>query len=527
MAVPISVLMSGIFAWTLPAAIGYGLSDLDAILFWTKIEFIGIALTPVAYLFVALRYGGYERWFSPQAYGILGLIPASTLAVVWTNSYHNLYWESLELGTTAGVSVMVATHGPWYWVTLLYSYLVVAGALIILGHQAFRSNPLHRTQSILMFLAGLVPLAINVATVFEVVPYSELDLTAPALAISGLLFALLLFRYDFLDLSPVAYRNVSDLFGDGVLVFDDQETLVEYNDAAAGVLEYSLECGMAAPTIFDAPIDHLDGTVLRRGGKHTRYYSIRREPIHDNWGRTAGHLVVLRDVTDLKAHEQRLDVSSRILRHNLRNELNIILGGLYGLESSTPDDSSDFQMIDAAANRLLKLSERARYIQSSTEWLEASYSPTDVREAASLVVADLQTQYPDATIAIDAEKTASILAPTPKALQIVLETLVENAIVHDESSAPTVSIGVSVDADSNHVKISVGDSGPGIPDGELEVLEEGRETPLQHGSGLGLWLVHWFVSMLDGTIEFEDRNPRGTRVEMRFPVVDSDELATC
>jgi len=42
------------------------------------------------------------------------------------------------------------------------------------------------------------------------------------------------------------------------------------------------------------------------------------------------------------------------------------------------------------------------------------------------------------------------------------------------------------------------------------VLTEGEETDLEHSSGLGLWLVYWFVEQSDGRLSFAENDPRGT-----------------
>ena len=64
--------------------------------------------------------------------------------------------------------------------------------------------------------------------------------------------------------------------------------------------------------------------------------------------------------------------------------------------------------------------------------------------------------------------------------------------------------------------MAVADNGPGIPESERRVFTEGTETPLSHGSGLGLWLTEWIVTRSNGHLCFEENDPRGTVVRVRL-----------
>ncbi|WP_167837403.1 PAS domain S-box protein [Halosimplex halophilum] len=91
----------------------------------------------------------------------------------------------------------------------------------------------------------------------------------------------------------------------------------------------------------------------------------------------------------------------------------------------------------------------------------------------------------------------------------------EDATAH-AGAAPTVSVTGTVDERS--VTLSVVDDGPGIPDAELAALERGAETALDHGSGVGLWLVEWVVAKSGGDLSFETDD--GTRATVRFDRAD-------
>jgi signal transduction histidine kinase len=74
---------------------------------------------------------------------------------------------------------------------------------------------------------------------------------------------------------------------------------------------------------------------------------------------------------------------------------------------------------------------------------------------------------------------------------------------------------VSAANGDDRVTVRVEDDGPGIPDDELGVVTEGEETPLKHGSGLGLWIVQWGCRWLGPDPEFEVTE-KGTTVRFRL-----------
>jgi len=93
--------------------------------------------------------------------------------------------------------------------------------------------------------------------------------------------------------------------------------------------------------------------------------------------------------------------------------------------------------------------------------------------------------------------------------------LVENGLEHGvkaDPSAEQVRIN-TYEADGKTV-IEVEDDGPGIPEDELAVLDRHGESALEHGSGVGLWLVDRIVEYSEATIEFETRPGTTARIHL-------------
>jgi signal transduction histidine kinase len=141
----------------------------------------------------------------------------------------------------------------------------------------------------------------------------------------------------------------------------------------------------------------------------------------------------------------------------------------------------------------------------------------DIVAETADVVAGATTEFPEATVSLSGPESLYVRA-VPE-IRVAVRNLVENACIHNDG---TPSVEVRIESDADEALLSVVDDGPGIPDGEISVLESGEETTLEHGSGLGLWVTKWLVDRSDGSIEFQTDDPRGTVVSLRLPLSDTD-----
>jgi len=224
-------------------------------------------------------------------------------------------------------------------------------------------------------------------------------------------------------------------------------------------------------------------------------------------------LVTIRDNSEREQYRSQLELLARVLRHNLRNDMTVIQGTL-DFARNTIEDPELTERIDTAIGKcreLTKTSDQTRKLNEIIETAQAGRTtPTDIVPLIEAVVADYRSEYPNATITTDCPDTAWVEAG--ERVQWALDNLVENAIVHAESD-PEVQITVADETTaedgqpSDWVTVTVADKGPGIPAGEVAVLDdETNRTTTTHGSGLGLWIVKQIADAYNGQLAIE-RNP--------------------
>jgi signal transduction histidine kinase len=148
------------------------------------------------------------------------------------------------------------------------------------------------------------------------------------------------------------------------------------------------------------------------------------------------------------------------------------------------------------------------------------------------VVADISERYPDQEIETTAPDPITVLTDGA-AVEIALREALENAVEHgtgedtraaqedNPGDGPSqVRVTATPAPTGDGVEIGIEDTGSGIPSHELAVVDQGTETSLTHGSGIGLWLSHWAMTAIRGDASFEVTET-GTRVTLSVPSLDS------
>ena len=208
--------------------------------------------------------------------------------------------------------------------------------------------------------------------------------------------------------------------------------------------------------------------------------------------------------------EQQLRVLNRVLRHDIRNDANVIKGYADMLEGAPAGSGDAVAAIRTRARELAHTGENARLVEELLDTERLASERVDAADLARTEARRVAAAYPD--VRVDTAIPASAPAVGSRLLSAAVTNVVENAVEHNDSGTPQVE--VSVERTGGRVVLAVADNGPGIPEAERAVLERGSETPLDHSSGLGLWLVNWVVEDCGGRVDIRRNYPSGSVVRL-------------
>ncbi|MFD1565743.1 PAS domain S-box protein [Haloarchaeobius amylolyticus] len=234
------------------------------------------------------------------------------------------------------------------------------------------------------------------------------------------------------------------------------------------------------------------------------------------------HFVAIEsDVTEQRLRGQRLSVLNRILRHNIRNGMNVIQGNATRLRNVSDADERDAVLtaIEDQAAELLKISDNAAAVRDLFQRDRHPDVACDVGAMLSRLASDFDDDHPDADITVTAPE--HVTAQADDRLETAIRMAVDNAVVHNDRPEPEITVSATPIEGANTgdwVDIAIADDGPGIPPQERPMVERDAETQLVHGSGLELWHIYWVAKSFGGEMRITDNDPRGSIVTLRVPV---------
>ncbi|WP_262180234.1 histidine kinase N-terminal 7TM domain-containing protein [Haloarcula laminariae] len=518
-AVPLVFLMAGQCWWSATLIFRIEATTLGMKVLFSNSTWLGVALIPAAWLLFALEYGGYNEYTTRRHVLLIMIVPAITAFLGFTDQFHHLIYLDATLIHQDGILTLSRTPGPWFWVIAVYTYLLGFLGLVPLFKLITSQVRSFRGQSLTLLVGLIAPWATNLAHLSGYLPTAGIDPTPVAFTLSGVAYLSALTQFKLFGASPTpirhARRSLYEQMHQGALVLDTHGTIVDMNDRAATVLGTTTEraLGESLETVSPELTAIGDTTQHKRvftpkGTRRT--YDVSESPVTDVHDRTIGRIITLHDISDLFRMQQRLEVLHRVFRHNIRTNIQVILG--YAGYLATHNSQSKAETLKRNALEIEATGEKVREIIDVFE--EGRKERENLRLHAVLreCVDAMERRYPEVTVEYDSGPENLLVDGL---FDIVCSNVIENAAQHNTSSEPWVR--VTVEASEETVEVRVADNGPGIEPHELALVEDGTETPLKHGSGFGLALVVWGADIAGGSVAFES-DAAGTCVTLEIPV---------
>ncbi|ACL17550.1 histidine kinase N-terminal 7TM domain-containing protein [Methanosphaerula palustris] len=501
-------------------------SDLAEILFWVKVEYLGIASIPSLLLIGMFGYVNRTRHLSLPLLALLSVIPVITCALVLTQS--PLFYQTVGIDTSAPFPRLVFTPGPGYYLNACYQIIALFTGTILLVRAYRRSTqPLYRKQIQILGIGITAPFIASILYISGLSPIPHLDLAPFALVITATAFTIGIFSYQLFDLVPIAHSVILQKIPVGVMVVDDLERVTEVNPAAEAALGLGTGEGIGQPVaLLTERFPELAGIIrdarpgikkeVRYGDRHYTFEVVR---LGEEGDRPAGSVLLIRDISpwrlaeeellrrtdELKVANQQLALISAITRHDISNQLVVIDGYLdLLLEDGMPaDQAKTVEQVLDATDRVREMVTFMRDYQaigtSAPVWTDLRNLP----ERAATEVALRGVQINNLLPAIE------VLADP--LIEKVLATLFENAIRHGKT---VTQILLSARTDQAGLTIVCEDDGAGVNEDKKErIFERGYGS----NTGLGLFLAREILAITGMTITETGIPGVGARFEIQVP----------
>lgn len=293
-------------------------STLDAMLFWVKIEYVGIVSIPVLLLLFTLVYTERDQWLAPRQIALFFALPIILLLLVWTNRWHALFYSTANVIEVNGFPQLEATPGIAYRINVLYAYILLLNAAILLIRYYATTSTLYRWQIGFLLAGVLIPWMGDIIYVFLLRARNSIDLAPVSFTLSGVIMAIGLFRYRLLDLMPVARSKLVETMQDAWIVLDVQNRFVDLNSAAQAILRQPKSKLIGTNIAAILPPGHSLLACLASGVEHQTEinismdaaihcaYDVRLSLLTNRQHQPNGRLLVLHDITERKMAEDAL-----------------------------------------------------------------------------------------------------------------------------------------------------------------------------------------------------------------------------
>lgn len=298
-------LFMSIFMYTVGYIFELSSNTAETIFLSLKIEYLGAPLIAVFWFLFALYYNDYliKNKF---VMALLFVVPITTIIMLYTNEHHYFHYKSFTIDVSGPFPVAKTQKGWWYYIDFIYKMIVAFAGLALFAFSYGKATGYRKRQAKTIFIGALSLWIGNFLQTLGIAPYGidiEPFILSAALPLSGFAMS----RLRMFDLVPIARDKVFKTMSASVIVLDDRQRVVDFNDSAVSILPalsddaIGKDVGLVFPEgcMLDMPAlmhnQEVQITLPVAGGM--RFYSVSCVRVGDS-AHDAGVIISFYDITE-------------------------------------------------------------------------------------------------------------------------------------------------------------------------------------------------------------------------------------
>lgn len=337
-------------------------------------------------------------------------------------------------------------------------------------------------------------------------------------------------------------ENVVESMADGLISIDNEKSIVTLNRRAAEFLEAREKDlrGKGISSVLGKDVEALlkDRTVIIRGREMEVHrssgekipLSLSITPLKDEKEQEMGSVLILRDLREIRDLQARVRRSERLaslgrlaagMAHEIRNPLSSIRGFAQYFQQRLKGQEKEQEY---AAIMVQEVDRLNRVITELLDFARPKEPHRENHRLEELWEHSLQLLGPElAKRNVEVEKDFDPKLPSAFVDRDQLSQAFLNLLLNSlESMEAGGKIRISMKKAPSALKISIMDTGRGIPPEDLGKVFEPFFSTKRRGTGLGLSIVHQIIESHGGDIQVQSREGMGTTFGITLPANESN-----
>lgn len=527
-----------------------------------------VVFTPVAFFYVTYTYLKNNSEKNLRKYLFLLIVPIITLIVLWTNDFHHLFYKVYSINPEETV------FGPYFYVHSIYTYVLFFIDLLILINNAVKKSGAFSSQSLLLCFAVLIPIAVNIMGMTFL--KMNIYVTPISFTFSTILIAIAIFKYNFLEITPIALKRIVNQMSDLYIVLNNSNVVSDCNEPFANCFQYkkSKIVGKKFKDIhLEDKIDIVEKknfmnflSLAQKNGKpytinactkdKSKYFTIEISGIVANKS-CIGIMLMFSDITqhvldmrEIQKNQSMLMERERLatlgqmvggIAHNLKTPIMSISGAMEGLSDliTEYDESIDDPEVTKEDHHAIAndMKEWVKKVNSYDDYMSdiitavkgqavnfnnstiEKFTLDDLLKDVNILMKhELKNALITLNINCKIDKNTQFVGNI-NALVQVINNLISNAI-QSYNGKQNESIDLTIYKNNNNIMIDVTDHGCGIPeDVQKQLFTKMITTKGHNGSGLGLFMSYSTIKgNFNGNLSFTSKVNVGTTFTISLPI---------